>query len=249
MSSCHKKKKNKKQKRSLRFPTQQRRPTAVAVCCPLVIRRSYLHDGTTGSPICLPRPPTPTQAPPSFLKKKKNVYYYFFPWTNALRKSKRPRFQIYRADTYFWFVSCKFGRRRKKIWLFFLSFFLFSTFCFILEIFFFSTKGVSWVDDARRRNRKSNVPRPSQAHPSQAHPSHRPLPPGQEVQSDRVHYVPKSDCEAFALRMRTAHVIFFLRWHEKTWWCFFCIWQPPLNCCYAKLHFFLFFLKGRIIKK
>lgn len=96
-----KKKKKKKQKRSLRFPTQQRRPTAVAVDCALVIRRSYLHDGTTGSPICLPRPPTPTQAPPSFLKKKKNVYYYFFPWTNALRKSKRPRFQIYRADSYF----------------------------------------------------------------------------------------------------------------------------------------------------
>lgn len=100
MSSCHKKKKNKKQKRSLRFPTQQRRPTAVAVDCALVIRRSYLHDGTTGSPICLPRPPTPTQAPPSFFLKKKGLLQ-FIPWTNALRKSKRPRFQIYRADSYF----------------------------------------------------------------------------------------------------------------------------------------------------
>lgn len=150
MSSCHKKKKNKKQKRSLRFPTQQRRPTAVAVDCALVIRRSYLHDGTTGSPICLPRPPTPTQAPPSFLKKKKNVYYYFFPWTNALRKSKRPRFQIYRADSYFWFVSGKFGRRRKNIWLvFFLFFFkVFLVFNFLFHpwnFFFFNERHfMSW---------------------------------------------------------------------------------------------------------
>lgn len=153
---------------------------------------------------------------------------------------KRPRFQIYRADSYFWFVSCKFGRRRrKKIWLVFFSFQFFVS--SMKKIFQRKAFHALMMHDGATGS-------PACPAPHKPTPLIGPLPPGQEVQSDRVHYVPKSDCEAFALRMRTAHVIFFLHWHEKTWWCFFCIWQPPLNCCYAKLHFFLFFLKGRIIK-
>lgn len=104
MSSCHKKKKNKKQKRSLRFPTQQRRPTAVAVDCALVIRRSYLHDGTTGSPICLPRPPTPTQAPPSFFKKKKKCLLLFFPLDECFEKKQKA--SISNLQSRFLFLIC-----------------------------------------------------------------------------------------------------------------------------------------------
>lgn len=65
-------------------------------------------------------------------------------------------------------------------------------------------------DDARRRNRKSHLP-----HPSQAHPSHSPPPQDRKSRAMVSIMCLKSDCEAFALRMRTAHVIFFLHWHEK----------------------------------
>lgn len=76
-----------------------------------------------------------------------------------------------------------------------------------------------------------------------------PLPPGQEVQSYGVHYVPKSDCEAFALRMRTAHVIFFLHWHEKNVVVFFLYLAAAAKLLLCKTTFLLVLLKRENNKK